>query len=82
MASISINDIEKEVRKVKAETSNALFSMSCNEDEWTLIVSKTATKFTGTIEEVLKLYIEEITAYRTHNVKTKHVKHHKEFNYK
>jgi hypothetical protein len=77
-----LDDITEEtVRLIKAETQNSGFALSCNEREWTLIVTETATKFTGTLQEVLHLYIEEITSYRTESFKRKHVKIRKPFSY-
>jgi hypothetical protein len=77
-----LDDItEQTVRLIKKETHNSAFSLSCNEHEWTLIVSKTSTKFIGTLQEVLHLYIEEITSYRTESMKRKHIKIRKPFIY-
>jgi hypothetical protein len=72
---------EETVRLIKKETCNSGFTLNCNEHEWTLIITATNTSYKGTLQEVLHLYIEELTSYRTHNTKRKHVKVTKPFIY-
>jgi hypothetical protein len=75
------NATEEAVRLIKAETHNSGFALSCDSEDWTLIVTETATKFKGTLQEVLHMYIEEIISYRTISIKKKHVKIRKPFSY-
>jgi hypothetical protein len=77
----SVEVLERQIATIKKEVHNAGFTLYYNGEHWVLILTKTATKFIGTLYEVLSMYIEEINTYKEVPVDKHFVKFRKPWTY-
>lgn len=70
-------------KELNSETMNSTFRLSPNDEDWTLYITKSRTTVKGPIDEVLKMYIDEILSYRKPCWKTgkKHINSIKNWTY-
>ncbi|MDI6034001.1 hypothetical protein QLS91_13045 [Flavobacterium sp. LB2P84] len=78
---MTLEDLQQEVKDIVNDTIGSIFSLNTNGKEWTINITKGATIFKGSLEEVLSCYIEEITSYREPRTDFKHVTSHKKYIY-
>lgn len=72
----------KRAKQLCEETMNARFKLSPISNEgWLLYMYHSLTSYKGELDEVLKIYIDEIESYRKPAGNIKHVKGNKPFIY-
>jgi hypothetical protein len=78
---MTLEALQQEAKEIVDDTIGSIFVLNTNGKEWTLNITKGATIFKGTLNEVLKCFIEEITSYRQLRTDFKHITSPKKYIY-